>query len=282
VTRGGVARGLALGLSSPAMTRTRLCNACVLVLALGAAGCNTYDHDAHPDDGAADAVSPVDARDASASDGALDARAQDGGGEDASGMDAVAADADADASVAEAGGADAADVADAADAGHADATDVVGDGAMSTNQIRNGGFESTGSMWLAPWYFQYRNDGMGDVAQDATGPEAGMYSLRVDVTQAGSASWYVQLAQGGLSIQSGVLYTIAFWIRADHDRMIDIGVQDDGAPYATYFGTAVAATTAWRQFTATFTASATARVMLAVNLGSAAGQVWLDEASLSP
>jgi hypothetical protein len=259
------------------MTATCLRSLCVTALVLGAVGCSTYDHGPHdhPDDGAADSASPADADDARASDGAPDATAQDGGGEDAQGMDA-------DASVADGSAADAMDAADVADAGHADAADVAVDGAVPTNLIRNGSFETTGSMWLAPWYFQTRDGGMGGLVQDPTNPEGGMYSLRAQITQAGSLSWYVQLAQGGLSMQSGVTYTLTLWVRGDQNRMIDVAVQDDGAPYARYYGTGVPVTTTWQRFTATFTASATARVMFVANLGSTAGQVWLDEVSLSP
>ena len=148
-----------------------------------------------------------------------------------------------------------------------------------TNLLQNGSFEATGGAWYQPWLF--RNDIGASIAQDATTKAHGASSARVTIPTASASAYVIQLRQEGKPLVAGRTYAISFSAKASAARNIDVRLQGAASPFTTYFTKATAITTAWKQYTLLYTATASnPNVFLAFNLAQATGQVWLDDIAL--
>ena len=147
----------------------------------------------------------------------------------------------------------------------------------------NGSFESTGSNWLSPWYFQVKTGGGGTVSQTSATRTHGTYSALINVT-AGSASapWLVQVSQSRLPIIAGQTYSVSFAAKAGAGRTLDIALQRTGSPYTVYAEVRFALTDAWQTFSFSHTAGVSdSDASLHFNLAGTTGSVWLDDVGVS-
>ena len=154
-------------------------------------------------------------------------------------------------------------------------------GGGTTNLFTNGGFENTGSTWLAPWQRQVRSPAAATFTRDTTAPRSGAAALRVDITTA-SLDWHVQLLRPGISLTAGVPHTLSFYARATTARSVRVSFQRDASPYPIYLNQTFSIGTTWQQYSITFTPTVTdAKSLFALNVASATGSVWLDDFVLS-
>lgn len=79
--------------------------------------------------------------------------------------------------------------------------------------------------------------------------------VELKVTQAGSASWNVQLNQGSLAIVKDQLYTLGFWAKADTSRSLGVAMGLAYDPWTTFVERNYPLTTAWQYFETSFIAS---------------------------
>ncbi|MGQ0699256.1 MAG: carbohydrate binding domain-containing protein [Panacagrimonas sp.] len=144
--------------------------------------------------------------------------------------------------------------------------------------VRNGGFEA-GS--LSPWFFYAVGNALGTAAVDSTVKIEGTRSARVNVTRADPAApWNATLAQP-VNLVAGTTYTLRFRAMADRSRAIRAVVQLNSSPFTGYLTQTPALTTAWREFTYTFTAPMTTAGVLSFNVGQSVGNVWFDAVSFT-
>ncbi len=145
--------------------------------------------------------------------------------------------------------------------------------------LRNAEFENalqdTWSLWT----------NMGCTAtltHDATLPQAGSASARINVTQTTGTDWHVSMSQSGDYLQQGQQYDLTFWARSDSPRPITVSV-DKGVPDWRTYGlwTQVSLTPTWQQFILPFRATETASdARIQFMPGAQTGTVWIDSASL--
>jgi hypothetical protein len=126
---------------------------------------------------------------------------------------------------------------------------------QGSNLIQNPSFESTGSNWYSPWWFETDGGAAADLSQDKTTAGDGAASAKIHVTKSSTTNWHVQF-MNGLGITKGRTYTVSFWAKADTTRSIGLEVSHKTSPYTNYFKGTAALTTSWQKFTYTFTPNA--------------------------
>lgn len=87
------------------------------------------------------------------------------------------------------------------------------------------------------------------------GSFAGRGGVELKVTQAGSASWNVQLNQGNLAIIKDQLYTLGFWAKADTARQLGAAMGLAYDPWTTLLERNYSLTSSWQYFETSFIAS---------------------------
>jgi hypothetical protein len=114
---------------------------------------------------------------------------------------------------------------------------------------------------------------------------AGGPALLLDITNAGSAGWHVQLNQSGLSLTAGQTYTVSFWAKADTDFPLNANLTRTGpsdySSVVTLANTTLDST--WREFSSTFVATAdepSVRLNFG-GFGARTGKLWLAAVSFT-
>lgn len=120
---------------------------------------------------------------------------------------------------------------------------------------------------------------------DALPPGVSGQSLRLDVTQVGTAGWHVQFFQAGLPVGADQPYTVTFSAKADKSTTIDVGLIK-AAPNWDYLGFSkqVALDTTWKTFQFTFWTTkgeSNARLQF-TNMGTKLGSFYFAGISLRP
>lgn len=80
----------------------------------------------------------------------------------------------------------------------------------------------------------------------------GRAGVQIKVTQAGSASWNVQLNQSSLAIGKDQLYTLGFWAKADANLALGFALGQGYDPWATLETRSYPLTTTWQYFETRF------------------------------
>jgi hypothetical protein len=132
------------------------------------------------------------------------------------------------------------------------------------------------------WTDQDAVPAQATITQDSTTAAAGTHSADVNITKSSTNDWYVQLMQGSFGLTSGKTYTISFSAKAATTSTIGVYLQQNQSPWTTYFSKSVSIGTGWQQYSVTYTPSQNQTpVMLVFNLAQAAGNLWLDNISVS-
>ena len=118
------------------------------------------------------------------------------------------------------------------------------------------------------------------------GSSAGISSAgRIDLNQATPLNWEVQLDHSGLSIQNGQSYDLNISLRGTAGMRVQVDLIQDQAPYSFYqVAGSFDTSPQWTTVSTTFQAYVTnmGHVQLNIDLGSAAGTVWIGQISLVP
>ncbi len=151
---------------------------------------------------------------------------------------------------------------------------------LGSNQLKNGSFSSGTADWNieqhAPAARTY------EITRDYTGSKP---SLKVNVTQSGSAGWHVQVNQAGLSLKSGQVYTVTFAAKASTSIPLTADLTYAGPASWDNVQPLVSTTLGkgWKTYTAVFIAPVKAS-NLRLNLsgfGSTKGTVWIADVKFS-
>ena len=161
---------------------------------------------------------------------------------------------------------------------YAPAAEVTQSFTVVPNLLTNGGFEGS----MAPWTFSASGgtSGANTAALGTSQHMDGNSSIDVAVTQIPTASYSVDLEQGHLPVLAGSSYTVQFWALADRAHPVQVELQGGSPAFALYglFQTFNVGTT-WQSYRVSFTSPVTANdARLEFHFGSAAGNVWLDDA----
>jgi hypothetical protein len=152
-------------------------------------------------------------------------------------------------------------------------------GAAAANLVANPSFEATGAGWLSPWSFMTRTGAAGTISQ-STSPD-GTRTAQVDVTQASSSTWLVQLSQARVPLSAGQTYTVSFAAKASTARQIEVALQGTLSPYTSYVTRSFSLSTSWATYSFTYPATTTVSdASLRFNLASATGTIWIDNVSV--
>jgi len=149
----------------------------------------------------------------------------------------------------------------------------------SSNLLRNGSFEASGSGWLAPWRFEA--SGIATIQRASDTQAKGAYCASITLTESSPADHAVQLRQGNIPLVAGETYAFVFWAKASTSRAIRPDILHGAHPWTSYFSQVVALTTVWQRYTLMFTSSQTdANGMVLFNVAGAPGVVWISDVSL--
>jgi hypothetical protein len=145
------------------------------------------------------------------------------------------------------------------------------------NQLQNPSFETQGSTWSRPWYFDIKNGASGSVAQDATSSVDGTRSALIQIDRSTTSTWSVQLKQPQTALKANTEHVMSFWAKASTPRPIEVTVQKGYTPYSEFVRRSILIGTTWEEYYFTFTpAAAETNALVSFNLGQSTGQVWLD------
>ncbi|MCS7308886.1 MAG: carbohydrate binding domain-containing protein [Armatimonadetes bacterium] len=152
---------------------------------------------------------------------------------------------------------------------------------LGQEMLNNGRFTNG----LTGWTLEQHAGAQATATQTTTAPTGYTHSVHIRVTNPGSQSWHVQLAQAGLRVVGGRLYTLSFWARADANRTLSVAVTMDRDPWqALSPWHSAELTPSWRRYEYTFTISQTessARLLFS-NMGTQTGSYWITGVSLRP
>lgn len=128
----------------------------------------------------------------------------------------------------------------------------------------------------------YQNGASGTFTIDNTSQLLGYNSAKINTTTASGTDWHLQFAQIGKSIVAGKTYKFSFKAKAASNRTISAAVDLGSSPWTSYLWQNVALTTSGQLFSYTFTAPVTINnnIRTLFNLGTTAGNVWLDDIRL--
>ena len=106
--------------------------------------------------------------------------------------------------------------------------------------------------------------------------------LAIEMTEAGTADWHVQLVQGGLTIEQAGEYIISFNARAAAPREIQANIGEEGGDYKNYGGNTFVLSTETSPYTHTFTMSENTdeNARLQFNMGMDSTNVYLSDISV--
>lgn len=148
---------------------------------------------------------------------------------------------------------------------------------LQASLVANGNFASG----LSNWNLEQHDSA---VVSGTAGTYDGVAGMRLSVTQTGSASWHVQLNQGGLTLEEGQVYTLSFQVRASNHEQIQVATQQAYDPWGTYDSNTYSLSTSWQSYQLTFIAQQSdTNVRLNFSgLGTTLGTVDLANVQLQP
>lgn len=149
----------------------------------------------------------------------------------------------------------------------------------SSNQIRNGGFESG---IASQWVIEKSGTAQAVTYNDIANPYKGNISAKITVQQSDGTDWHLQFKQTGLTIHKDSSYTVTFAARSDSSRTISVSVLKETSPWTWYGGGSFMLTTGWKEYSLSFKSSATmlSDIRLSFALGAQAGSYWFDEVTM--
>ncbi len=152
------------------------------------------------------------------------------------------------------------------------------------NLLQNGSFEvssGTGQGLLTSWWLEVKTGGAASISKDTTEKIDGSASAKIIVTQTNDW-WKVQLYQHLLNLTSGKTYKLEFWAKSSVNSSIPVVFQKAAAPNTVYLNQTVSLNSVWQKYTVLYTpAVSEADTLLAFNLGTQTGTVWLDGVSVT-
>ncbi len=120
------------------------------------------------------------------------------------------------------------------------------------------------------------------VTADTTTAMEGLVSAHVVVSQSQGIDWQVEFSKAPVQVISGTEYTLSFWAKADRERTIAAGVQQDQAPWKGYLWfDEVALASDWQHYEIGGIAEGSdAEAVLHLEVGATTGAVWFDDVRL--
>jgi Carbohydrate binding domain/Secretion system C-terminal sorting domain len=137
------------------------------------------------------------------------------------------------------------------------------------------------------WWFTQTNGGTAatfDAVTGIAGTPDGTKCFQATVTAISANAYDVQVisVKQYYDLTAGTSYTFRFWAKSDASQSINALLQDAsyGTPIAGSFQYGQATTTAWTQYSYTFTPAATASVRPVFQVGGATGVYHIDKVEL--
>jgi beta-glucanase (GH16 family) len=147
---------------------------------------------------------------------------------------------------------------------------------VSSNFLSNPGFEKGVKDWEAVVGYPASAD--LELTQDAY---LGDNAVRINVNSLGNHPWDVQVSQHNLKIESGQIYHLSFWAKANRSTALITAVLINSNDYTAYSGETFVLSDSWERYSLEFMAGVTAPVNLNVDLGLETGTYYLDDFSFS-
>jgi len=118
-----------------------------------------------------------------------------------------------------------------------------------------------------------------DASRSTTTAVVGSASADLHVTTPGSVAWSVVFnTTGSLAMTQGQNYSATFWAKASTPRTVSVAAAKAGGGSVDARG--VDLTTSWKQYQVVLVPSASATAMLQFQIGTTAGDIWLDDVHL--
>ncbi len=149
--------------------------------------------------------------------------------------------------------------------------------AGTSNQVRDGGFES--GIPSANWYVELHETAAATVSPDRSVKYLGNITARVDVNKVTGTDWHIQFKQAGFSIKKDSTYGLVFSARSDVPRKLNVALMRDNSPYNWYTGASFNLTTQWQTFRLTFKANEDNinNGRISFSFDNQVGKFWFDE-----
>ncbi len=149
------------------------------------------------------------------------------------------------------------------------------------NLVKDGDFDDRMSVFWSFW----ANTDAGAAAtftRDLNDKAQSRASARIDVASVSGQNWHIEFSVRDLALEQDRTYQVKFWAKASAPRSISLSSQKSSPDWDNYgLWQSVNLDTQWREYTLTFTASASANdARLQFLLGESTGSVWLDNIQL--
>jgi len=151
---------------------------------------------------------------------------------------------------------------------------------LGANLLKNGAFSNSLVSWNLEQHGAARATFIRTLDFTNGGPAA-----KVAVTAADQVGWYIQLNQAGLLLSSTQAYTVSFWAKSSPATNAEAAIMRAYGDYAGLgYGQALALTTNWQQFSASFIPSeseSNARINFG-GMGDKLATFWYADVRLQP
>ncbi len=149
----------------------------------------------------------------------------------------------------------------------------------ASNILVNGSFENT---TLAPWALYVGGSAAGSIVLDNMVSKDSNASAKVTITNSDSSNpWNLQLQQTNIEFVQGRTYTITFWTKASQNGVGQLCIQLNTDPWTEYFLQEFPLTTAWSEYSYTFTPTTTIiDDDFDFDLAQNTGTIWFDAVSV--
>ncbi len=132
------------------------------------------------------------------------------------------------------------------------------------------------------WHLATQTGNTATLNADNTNQLSGANAARIDVSTASGTGWHIQLVQRNQTIESGETYTISFDAKAAANRMMNVRIQDDAAPWTVHWQQLVNLTTSSQSFSFDYTSAVNkyGNVRLIFEVGQSTETVYIDNVAL--
>jgi len=147
---------------------------------------------------------------------------------------------------------------------------------VSTNILKNGGFENGSNYWRKSGVFPNADFGL-TIDEVYTGSNAVYVNIKKPVAYA----WDVQLSQGNLSLESGEQYHVSLWAKADgNNSKISLAVINPN-DFTLYSNQTMELSNVWAQYEMNFTVPSNVTASFNIDMGEATGWLYFDNIEIT-
>lgn len=143
---------------------------------------------------------------------------------------------------------------------------------VSTNNIKNGGFEKGVKYWKKTEAFPAK----ADFILTSKDGRDDIYFLFVDVKKTGVNPWDAQLSQENINLKSGNQYRVSFWAKAEVANSKINAAVINSKDFTEYINKTISLSNNWMQYEMTFSVPSDVTASITIDIGGHTGRYSFD------